>query len=84
MAIAKFVRRVSKAIYFIILLVSVGHILPPPESYIDYDLARRLALFINGNENAESMYDAYSYIDWIVMLIIIIPFYMLTVKLIEK
>lgn len=84
MAIAKLVRRVSKAIYFIILLVSVGHILPPPESYIDYALARRLALFINGNENAESMYDAYSSIDWIVMLIIIIPFYMLTVNLIEK
>lgn len=84
MAITKLVRRVSKAIYLIILLVSVGHILPPPESYIDYALARRLALFVSGNENAESMYDAYSSIDWIVMLIIITPIYMLTIKLIEK
>lgn len=76
--------RASKIIYFLILLLIVGYMLPGPESYVDYDLARKTAMFINGNENAESMYDAYSFIDWITMLIIISPFYILTMKLIKK
>ncbi|WP_262349009.1 hypothetical protein [Enterobacter asburiae] len=76
--------RVSKIIYFLILLLTVGHMLPSAELYINYDLARTTAMIITGNENAESMYDAYSFIDWITMLIIIIPFYILTMNLIKK
>lgn len=76
--------RASKIIYFLILLLTVGHILPDPESYISYDLARKTAMLINGNENAESMFDAYSYIDWLTMLIITTSFYILTMKLIKK
>jgi len=41
-------------------------------------------MIITGNENAESMYDAYSFIDWLIMLIIIIPFYIITMNLLEK
>jgi len=58
--------------------------LPPPESYINYDAARKFALFINNDENAESMYEAYSYIDWFTILVIIVTFYILTMKLIRK
>ena len=58
--------------------------LPSPESYINYDIARKFALFINGSESAESMYDAYSYLDWIIMLSIIIPFYVITIKMIKN
>ena len=77
-------RRACKIIYFLILLLTVGHILPGPEIYINYDLARTTAMIITGNESAESMYDAYSFIDWIIMLIIITPFYILTMQLIKK
>lgn len=84
MAIKTLARRISKTIYFIILLICVGHILPPPESYINYDIARKLAIFINHSESADSMYDAYSYIDWFTIMVIIIPFYILTIKLIRK
>ncbi|MCB5947092.1 hypothetical protein [Enterobacter sp. TCD1-1] len=77
-------RRASKIIYFLILLFAIGHILPAPESYINYDLARTTAITITGNENAESMYDAYSFIDWLAMLIITTSFYILTMKLTKK
>ena len=77
-------RRASKIIYLLILLLALGHMLPSPELYINYDLARTTAIIINGSENAESMYDAYSFIDWLIMLIIIIPFYIITMNLIEK
>ena len=77
-------RRASKIIYFLILLLALGHMLPGPELYINYDVARTTAIIIAGNENAESMYDAYSLIDWLTMLIIATPLYILTMKLIKK
>lgn len=76
--------RISKFIYIIILLVSVGHTLPPPEEYINYAVAKNVALFINANENAESMYDAYSYIDWFAMTSIIFLLYFLTMMLLRR
>ncbi len=84
MAMTVFVRRISKFLYIIILLFSIGHILPPPELYIHYNIAKKVALFINANENAESIYDAYSYIDWLVIASIITIIYILTMKLIKK
>lgn len=84
MAIKKVAYKTGKIVYFIILLFLVGHLLPAPERYINYEVARKVALFIAGNENAEVMYDAYSYIDWVFMVIIIIPCYLLTIVLIKK
>jgi hypothetical protein len=83
-ALKTLARKISKIIYFIALLFFVGHILPPAEKYINYDIARNFALFITDNESADSMYDAYSYIDWFTMLVIIVPVYILTMKLIRK
>ncbi len=75
---------VIKVCYFIMLLVIMGHFFPQPEFYIDNDIARQLAKFISGDINAESVYDAYSYIDWLIMLAIITPVYILTMKLISR
>lgn len=84
MAIKKVARRFVKVVYFLVLFFCTGHGLPSPELYINYEMARKLALIINDNENAESMYDAYSYIDLITMLTISIVFYIVTMKLIKK
>lgn len=84
MAIKTLVRKSGCFLYFMILLFIIGHIFPPPENYINYNIAKKLALFISGDENAEAMYDAYSYIDWLVMIFSIMPFYVLTMKLVRK
>lgn len=84
MALKHLARKFVKVFYFILLFFCAGHILPSPELYINYDIAREFSLLINGNESADSMYDAYSYIDWGIMLIISILFYILTMKSIKK
>lgn len=84
MAIKILARKFCRVFYFIILIICIGQILPPPESYINYNLTTKLALCISDNESAESMYVAYSYIDWFVMLVIVTPLYILTMKLIKK
>lgn len=76
--------KIANIIYFALLLMVLGHILPEPEEYINYNLAVGVALFLNGNENADSMYDAYSDIDMLIMLSITISLYILTMKLIKK
>ena len=50
-------------------VANIGPVLP--ESYMNYDIARKLALFINAGENAESMDDADAYIDGFTTLVII-------------
>lgn len=85
MAIIKNVaRKISKFIYFIILLICIAHRLPYAELYIDEDFATKWALFFYGSEDAESMYDAFADIDSSIMLSIAIPLYVLTMKLIKK
>ncbi len=82
--IKKIARKIGKFIYFIFLLMCVGHSLPYAELYIDEDFATRWALFFYGGEDAESLYDAFSDIDLSIMLSIAIPVYILTMKLIKK
>ena len=84
MAIKTLVRRFIKIVYFNILMLLSGHTLPPPEIYINYDFARKLSLFINDNESADSMHDAYSYIDLSILLAFSMTFYILTIMLINK
>ncbi|MFO3905908.1 hypothetical protein AAHD62_15455 [Enterobacter hormaechei] len=80
----KLARNISKFIYFVLLLMFLGHSHPYAELYINEDLATRWALFFYGDEDAESMYDAFTDIDLIIMLSIAIPLYILTMKLIKK
>ncbi|WP_313824827.1 hypothetical protein [Leclercia sp.] len=74
----------SKFIYFILLLMCVGHSLPYSELYIDEDFSTKWALFVYGNEDAESMYDAFADMALSIMLSIAIPLYVLTMKLIKE
>ena len=66
------------------LVITLGHLLPPPESYINYVLVKKVAKLISDDVNAESVYDAYSYIDWFIILAITTPFYKLTMTLINR
>ncbi len=76
--------KISKIVYFLILIVLTGHLLPEPESYINYDLAVDIALFMHGNESADSMFDAYTGIDLSIILIIVVFCYISTMKLITN
>ncbi|MEL2242014.1 hypothetical protein PAS25_13580 [Leclercia adecarboxylata] len=77
-------RKIGKFIYFVFLLMCVGHSLPYAELYINEDFATKWALFFYGSEDAESLYEAFFDIDLSVMLSIAIPVYILTMKLIKK
>jgi hypothetical protein len=83
-AIKKLARSFVRLAYFVVLFYCTGHGLPSPECYIDYEMARKLALIINDNENADSIYDAYSHIDLFIMLTISTLFYIVTMKLIRR
>lgn len=76
--------RAAKTIFFIIIMFAVARILGNPEIYINHTLASRLALFISGDVNAESIYDAYFYIDFSSVLIIATGIYIVVMKLINK
>ncbi|EAR2923220.1 hypothetical protein EI696_08915 [Salmonella enterica] len=65
-------------------MFAVARILGNPEIYINHTLASRLALFISGDVNAESIYDAYFYIDFSSVLIIATEIYIVVMKLINK
>lgn len=62
----------------------VAWILGNPEIYINHTLASRLALLISSDVNAESIYDAYFYIDVASVLIITTGIYIVAMKLIKK
>ncbi|AXF76974.1 hypothetical protein LU604_04830 [Erwinia tracheiphila] len=77
-------RRLAKTIFFLIIMFAVARILSDPEIYINHTLASRLALLISGDVNAESIYDAYFYIDVASVLIITTGIYIVVMKLINK
>lgn len=83
MAIKKLARSFLKIFYLFFLLFLAGRITPSPEQYISYEIARKVSLFISENESAEDMYDAYSYIDLGILLVISITIYISTMKLIK-
>ncbi len=76
--------KMIKFIYFIILLMFVGHSFPEAELYIDEGFATKWALIVYGDESADSMYEAFTDIDFSIMLSIAISLYILTMKLIKK
>lgn len=77
-------RRAAKTIFFFIIMFVVAWILGNPEIYINHTLASRLALLISNDVNAESIYDAYFYIDVASVLIITTGIYIVAMKLIKK
>lgn len=84
MTIKTFARRVAKVAFFIFITFAIARTLGPAEVYINHDLARNLAQFMSGDVNAESIYDAYFYIDFSSVLIMAIVIYITVIKLVKK
>lgn len=76
-------RRVIKTALFLLLMLAVARTFGNPEIYINHDLAGWLAQTISGDVNAESMYDAYFYIDVTCVTAITTIIYLITMKLIK-
>lgn len=77
-------RRVAKIVLFVLVMFAVARISGNPEIFINYDLASKIAQLISGDVNAESMYDAYFYIDIVSVVAITAVIYLITMKLIRK
>ncbi|MEG5552358.1 hypothetical protein UXO11_22545 [Enterobacter wuhouensis] len=78
------VRRALKSAYFMLLTIAVARAFGRPEIYINHNLASWLAQVIAGDVNAESMYDAYFYIDVTCVAAISTIIYLITMKLKRK
>lgn len=79
-----FARRSAKVAAYLIVMFIVARCLGSAEMYINHELASRVAQLINGDVNAESIYDAYFYIDFISVTTITSFIYFITMKLIGK
>lgn len=55
--------KTAKLIFFIIIFLVVGKCMGDPYIYINHNVASWLAQLLSGDVNAESLYDAYFYID---------------------
>lgn len=80
----KLVHSITKIIIFTLIMGVVMLSVKVPDEYISHNLIKKLALFISGDVNGESMYDAYFYVDLATMLLITTAIYFLTMKLITK
>lgn len=80
----KLARKLTKFVYFICVMHLVARSLGSQENYIKPELAKKIAEIISGDVNAESLYDAYFYIDFIAVISITIVLYMITMMLIRK
>ncbi len=77
-------RRAAKCVFFILITLAVGRSLGGADTYISQDFARKVAVFINGESNIETLYDAYFYIDFVIVVSITTAVYLITMKLIKK
>ncbi|EDI4151280.1 hypothetical protein CD538_23055 [Salmonella enterica subsp. enterica serovar Bareilly] len=77
-------RRTAKTVFFAVILLIVARSLGNPELYINHGLASKVAQLISGDINAESIYDAYFYLDVLSVLAITIVIYLVIVKSVKK
>jgi hypothetical protein len=77
-------RRAAKCVFFILITLAVGRSLGGAETYISQDYARKVAVFISGESNIETLYDAYFYLDVVIVVSITTAVYLTTMKLIKK
>ena len=78
------IRKSAKLIFFILLFLMVGKGMVSPYMYINHEFASKLAQFFSGDVNAESLYDAYFYIDIASVIVITIAIYMMSLFVILK
>ncbi|MCW0309967.1 hypothetical protein [Pantoea ananatis] len=77
-------RLAIKIIFFFMITVAVARSLGHPENYADHEFVSQLSLLLTGDVNAESLYDAYFYIDFFIVFAISLVFYSITMMLIRK
>jgi hypothetical protein len=77
-------RRIAKCVFFILLSLVVGRSIGCAETYISQDFADKIAVFISGESNIETLYDAYFYIDFSIVMSITTAVYLTIAKLIKK
>lgn len=77
-------RRAAKCGFFILITLVVGRSLGGAEKFISQDFARKVAVFISGESNIETLYDAYFYIDFVIVVSMTTAVYLITMKLIKK
>jgi len=80
----KLARRTAKTAFFLIVMFVVARSIGNPEMYVNHDLASKLAQLVSGDVNAESIYDAYFYIDVATVMSITTAIYLIAMKLIKK
>lgn len=76
--------RVAKSLFFIVIMYIVARSLGNPELYVSHDLAHKVAEIISGDINAESVSDAYFYLDVISVLMITTLIYLIAIRLFLK
>jgi len=77
-------RRLLKIAFFMLVMFAVSRTLGSQETYINHYFGSWVAQTISGDVNAESLYDAYFYIDVICVAVITTVIYLITMKLIRK
>ncbi len=86
MVLPKLARRVAKTIYFIALSFPVGRTLGPAEGWFDYEFAHRIGEVFSGRGEIgqDRLYEVYTYIGLITILLITTLLYLLTMTLLKK
>ncbi len=59
MAIITLIHKIIKFIYFLLLFVILARVIPRPEYYLSYEVARRINNLIFDGVNADTMYDTF-------------------------
>lgn len=77
-------RSASKIAFYVIIMLAVTRSLADPESCINHDIARQTAQLISGDVNADSLYDAFFYLDVVSVVAITTAIYFITMKLFKK
>lgn len=80
------IRRASKVVFFILLLMVVGRCIGNPFYWLNYDFVLNVGHLIYGagEIGAENIDDTYFYIDFTTAIAITTVIYLLIVKLIKK
>ncbi|MCK6894950.1 hypothetical protein [Enterobacter bugandensis] len=80
------VRRAVKTVYFIALFLPVGRALGPADEWFSYVWANRIGEMLHGPDEIgqDSLYEIYTYIGMMTILLITTVIYLLTVTLLNE
>ncbi len=80
------VRRAVKTVYFIALSLPVGRALGPADGWFSYVWANRICKMLYGPDEIgqDSLYEIYTYIGMMTILLITTGIYLLTITLFNK